>query len=184
MKPYSRRTSTERRTDRRKSSGLPPGALRPVLASYGAPLLERSLKAGGKRMSLEAVLVGGLQAARQDGVLFRSLAVLVAKNQHRLNFSKLIKLAKSQGVGRELGVLLELTGKLLDSSWLVRQARGVGLPRANRPVRTLLIRNAYERQLAEARATEITRRWKVAMNVSEESLGELLRKHYPEAVVV
>lgn len=159
-----------------------PDALRSALAALGAPLF--GVRANVGRPQLEPTLVKALVAARHEGVLFRVLPVVVEKNRRHLNVARLTQLARRYGVSRELGLLLEMTGKLLKDPQLVKQARTLGLPTKRSSVRTMLVRNRFERQRADMLATDTTLRWKVALNVSEDSLKEFLVKHHHEASVV
>lgn len=169
---------------RRTRSRFTIEALRSALVTHGAPLLASGSVTRPGRLTLELTLVKALLASHYDGLLFRVLPVVVAKNRRRLNFPKLRNLARENGVSRELGLLLELTGKHAGDSGLVQEARALGLPAKMQTVRTLLVRNRFDRHRAEMMATETTRRWKLMMNVSEESLHDFLRKHGPEAAVV
>lgn len=184
MRDLSRQHAPRSRTHRVRAKVVSTEDLRRALVRHGAPLLEYGPAASSRRLTLEATLVNALRAARHDGLLFRVLPVVVAKNRSHFDFPKLAELARRNAVSRELGLLLELTGKLVNDPHLVRCARMLGLPASRRPVRALLVRNRYERQLAEMRATETTKRWKIVMNVSEEGLRELLNKHGLEAAVV
>jgi DNA-binding transcriptional ArsR family regulator len=147
---------------------------RPSLAAYGAPLAGVEPRV---EMSREAAVVEALAESRRDATLLRILPVVLLKNEADFDWGALLELARKRKLKDELGMMLELTAEVSGRRSL--RERATGLADGRRRVARYLPEPAsdYERALADQRTPEVTRRWGLRMNMTEESVREFVRKH-------
>lgn len=155
----------------------PLGHIRETLAAFGAPLMGVERKAD---CSLETALVKGLREAKNDGTLLRVLPVVIARNRRRLDWVELAESARAEGLKAELGLLLDLTGRLLNDEELRQRGQGFRDRRRTSMRYFPEPRNRYERQLAETASPSVAKDWGFHMNMSEDSFRSLLAKSCPE----
>lgn len=151
--------------------------LRESLAAHGAPL------AGvqpAQHFPLEKTLLMGLAAAKTDGTLLRVLPLVVAKNRCRIQWKDLKEGAHKDRLKSELGMLLELTGKLIHDDELQNQAQELRDRRRTGFRYFPEAKSRFERKVAEESSPEVARIWHFHMNMGEESFLTLLNKHLPE----
>ncbi|MFP5503625.1 MAG: hypothetical protein ACLGIN_14135 [Candidatus Sericytochromatia bacterium] len=155
----------------------PLSSIRETLAAFGAPLMGVERKA---HCPLETALVKGLRAAKSDGTLLRVLPVVLVRNRHRLDWVDLAERARAEGLKAELGLLLDLTGRLLNDEELRKRGQGLRDRRRTSMRYFPEPRNRYERQLAEASSPPVAKDWGFHMNMSENSFRSLLAESCPE----
>ena len=148
--------------------------LRPSLAAYGAPLMSDAPRAA---LSLSDAVLRGLRAARTDATLLRVLPVVVAKNASRFDWSELREQARRMNLKAELGMLLELTGHAAGLPEVEAQAAALRDGRRRRTRFFSAAANRYDEKLAEMRTPPSAARWGFRMNMTEESVRDMLRKH-------
>lgn len=151
--------------------------VRESLAAFGAPLMGVERRA---HFSLEATILKALHAARRDGTLLRVLPVVLAKNRHRLDWRELTELARTGGLKAELGLLLDLTGRLLNDDQMRKRSQDFQDLRRTRKRYFPEPRTRYEEKLAEASSPSVAKDWGFYMNMSEDSFRSLLAKNCPE----
>jgi hypothetical protein len=148
--------------------------VRRSLAAYGAPLLGEEPRA---TWPLAETLLRGLRVARKDATVLRVLPVVVAKHVKELDWTDLKERARHMNLRAELGMLLDLTAKVA----ALPQLRGLAddLADGRRKRRRFFpeVASPFERQLAEQRSPESATRWHFAMNMTEDSFRDLVRKH-------
>jgi len=161
-----------------KQAGSGPDASRcdprPSLAAYGTPLVGVG---PAQEMGREEALVAGLQEARTDPTLLRALPVMVLRNEGRLDWDDVRGRARRGKLNAELGMLLDLTAAVSGHASLREQARGLADRRRRVPRYLPEPASQFERRLADKRTPAAARRWGFRMNMSQESLGEFVRKH-------
>lgn len=153
------------------------GRLRASMAAYGAPLVGVEPSA---HFSFEETLIKGLAAARQDGTILRVLPVLLAKHHREVDWVALKEEARRARLKAELGLLLDLTGRVLGDPSLHKQAEDLKDRRRTRMHYYPEVKNRFEKQLAEAATPSVAREWGFFMNMSEDSVHSTLSKHCPE----
>lgn len=147
---------------------------RPSLVAYGAPLAGVEPKAEMRR---EEALVAGLRGTRTDPTLLRVLPVMLLRNEEKLDWNEVRSRAGREKLKSELGLLLDLTAEVAGKPGLHARTRGL-LDRRRRVPRYLPEpANEFERRLADKRTPAVVRRWGFRANVSEDSVGEFVRKH-------
>lgn len=151
-------------------------AVRESLLAYGAPLLgDRS----ERHWSLEETLAHALMVARRDATVMRVLPVVLAKNRHRFDQQALLRYAREHRVKAELGMLLDLTDKLLGEKTfhgLSEQLRD----RRRRCWREFPeTKNRYEAELAKRNTFAVAAEWRFRTNMTEDSFRSVLSKHCP-----
>ena len=77
----------------------------------------------------------------------------------------------------ELGMLLDLTGTVAGLPELRAHAEELADARRKRVRFLPEVSGSYERRLAEHRSPPSAKRWHFAMNMTEESFRDLVRKH-------
>lgn len=147
--------------------------LRPSLAAHGAPLQETPEAV----YPLAETVLRGLRAARTDPTVLRVLPVVVARHARDFDWTELRELARSMNLKAELGFLLELTGDAAGLPELSAQADPLRDARRKRARYYPEVHGTFERQLAERRSPSAARRWNFHMNMSEDSVRDLVRKH-------
>ncbi len=148
--------------------------LRPSLAAYGAPLMSDAPRPA---LPLADAVLRGLRAARTDATLLRVLPVVVAKNALRFDWPDLRERARRMNLKAELGMLLELTGHAGGLPEVEAQAAALRDGRRRRTRFFSTVANRYDEKLAEMRTPPSAARWGFRMNMTEESVRDMLRKH-------
>lgn len=147
---------------------------RPSLAAYGAPLAGVEAAA---RLSREEALVAGLAAAHRDATLLRVLPVMVLRNEERIDWDEVRERARRAKLKAELGMLLDLTAGVSGRAGLRSLSRGLEDRRRRVPRYLPEPASEFERRLADRRTPAAARRWGFRMNLSEEALGQFVRRH-------
>jgi hypothetical protein len=145
-----------------------------TLVAYGAPLVSWEPV---RHMSLEQALVQALGLSHEHPALFRVLPLVLLRNANTLDWSRLRALAGEASVEAELGLLVELTAQAVGKPELVQ---GVS---ALRPPSVGVLRFFHEprsefgRELARQRTPPVAKRWGFWLDLSEDSVRALVRKH-------
>jgi hypothetical protein len=152
----------------------PDGRLREALVAYGAPLAEVEPHA---HSGLEETVAAAASVARADATVLRVLPVVLQKNASAFDWANLSEMARRYNARAEVGMLLELTGRLCVLPELV--ARAASFRDRRRTARHFLPepKNDYERRLARQRTPAVARKWGFFMNMSEDSFRAVLEKH-------
>jgi hypothetical protein len=148
--------------------------VRDSLAAWGAPLVGASTR---KPLSLHATLLAALELARLDGTVLRVLPVVFAKNADQVDWPALKEDARRRKLKAELGMLVELTSKLIERPELKERVSDL-LDRRRRTPRYLPEpRSRFEKELAKRHTPRVAAKWGFLMNMTEESFRSTLRKH-------
>jgi len=158
-------------------------ALRANLAKFGAPLVTSQSTSG---LSLEETLVRGLELARHDATVARSLPVAFARNKKSLDLARLEFLARKNKVLPVLGFYLDLTAFLLKDQKLHSTAQSLADRRRKKMEMFFKTREsgAFEQTLAEQNTPPLARKWRFLMNMGMDSFESLFKKNFPEGTSV
>lgn len=148
--------------------------VRRSLTAYGAPLLGEVPRAF---YPLAEALLRGLRLARKDATVLRVLPVVLARHVQELDWTDLKERARGMNLRAELGMLLDLTGTVTGLPDLRVQADDLADGRRKRRRFFPEVASSYERKLAEQRSPASATRWHFAMNLTEDSFREIVRKH-------
>lgn len=151
--------------------------VREALLAYGAPVLADHAQA---HWTLEETLILALKTSRRYATILRVLPVVLAKNRDRLDRRTLLALAHSHQVKAELGLLLDLTGKLLHDETLKELAQSLYDKRRKRWREYPEAKNRFESELAARNHSPVAARWRIRTTMTEDSFKSLLNKHCPE----
>ncbi len=119
----------------------------------------------------------GVAGVRRDPGFLRVLPVVVARHAAHLNFERLRSLAVARGLRAELGMVLDLTADVAGLPELRRQAAPLEDGRRRRDRFLPDSMGDREQELARRRSPAAARRWHFLVNVTEESLKDVVRKH-------
>jgi hypothetical protein len=155
-------------------------AVRASLANLGAPLLVGEAdRDAPSDVSVEQLVVDGLDLARRDPTVTRAFPVLLSRLAESLDFARLGRLARERGHRQTLGFLAELTSTLRGGDReLSELARGLRDHRVsvdrpffdNRPSR-------FDEELMALRTPDVARRWHFQMNMSLDDFQAFYDKH-------
>lgn len=148
--------------------------VRRSLAAFGAPLQGEEPRAS---WPLAESLLRGLRLARADATILRVLPVVLAKHAREIDWTDLKERARRMNLRSELGMLLDLTGTVAGLPELRAHAEELADARRTRVRFFPEVSGSYERRLAEHRSPPSAKRWHFAMNMTEESFRDLVRKH-------
>lgn len=148
------------------------------LAKYGTPVL--STKKPKRYLSLEEALAHGLDLARRDASVARSLPVAFAKNREKVDLARLEFLARKRNLLPVLGFYLDLTAQLLGDRKLQKTALGLLDRRRKRKelfFNTQKRISKFEQVLAENNTPPVARKWNFLMNLGMDSFEGIFRKN-------
>jgi DNA-binding transcriptional ArsR family regulator len=148
--------------------------VRRALAAFGAPLLGEEPRA---TWSLSESVLRGLRLARTDATVLRVLPVVLAKHAREIDWTDLMERARRMNLRAELGMLLDLTGTVAGLPEMRARSKELADARRKRVRFFPEVSGVFERRLAEQRSPASATRWHFAMNMTEESFRELVRKH-------
>lgn len=151
----------------------PDPTLDAAMAWFGAPLLRAEPKRHG---SLENAFANAAKSARRDPTLFKTLPVVLLKNENAFDWDLLRDCALRACSKAEVGMLLDVTAEVADSSALRQVATTF---RDHRRVRMEFFfepRNEFDEHLAKKRTPSVVRRWKYWMNMELDSLRSTVKK--------
>lgn len=151
--------------------------VRAALAKFGTPVT--SSAKSSCNLSPEETFVFGLELARADSSVARSLPVGFAKNKNILSWKRMEFLARKRKVLPVLGFYLELTATLLNDKQLKRRA--TQLVDGRRKKMEFFFKNQkpsrFEQKLFERNTPTIARKWHFLMNMGMDSFEDLFRKN-------
>lgn len=150
-------------------------AARSALAAHGAPLAG---VAPNPRAGLEEAVMLGVAGVRRDPGFLRVLPVVVARHAAHLDYERLRSLAMARGLRAELGLVLDLTADVAGLPGLRRHAAPLRDGRRRRDRCLPSSMTAREQALARRRSPAAARRWHFLVNVTEDSLREVVTKHH------
>ena len=156
--------------------------IRSWLAQLGAPLL---LDAAPSPMpQLEKVFAQGVQAARRDASIARSLPVFIWKNRALLQPSLLLQETRRLDQRQTVGFFLELTGILGGDEALIRLSERLrdGRIRKDRDF-FVHAQSTYAQNIAKERTPALAKKWHLTMNLSLETFASTFRRFVPDAPV-
>jgi hypothetical protein len=150
--------------------------VRANLARFGTPVAT-SAKSNCD-LSPEEALVYGLELARSDSTVARSLPVGFAKNKSTLDWSRMEFLARKLDVLPVLGFYMELTATLSKDKAL--RKRAIELVDRRRKKMELFFKNQkpgrFEQKLVEKNTPAVARNWHFLMNMGMDSFELLWNK--------
>jgi DNA-binding transcriptional ArsR family regulator len=151
--------------------------VRANLAKLGTPVAT-SVKSNCD-LSPEEAFVYGLELARNDSTVARSLPVGLAKNKSTLDWKRMEFLARKLDVLPVLGFYMELTATLSTDKMLRKRARE--LVDRRRKKMELFFKNQkpswFEQKLVEKNTPTVARNWHFLMNMGMDSFEDLFRKN-------
>ena len=148
-------------------------AVRESLTAYGAPLPEEPTAS----LRLPEALLQGLELARHDATLLRTLPVVVALHARDLDWDELRDRARRMRLTPELGMLLDLTAEVAGEPALHEHASSFWDGRRRRQRYFPELKSEYEMELARRRTPPVVARWGFLMNMTEGAFRETLSKH-------
>lgn len=143
------------------------------LAAYGAPLASTE---PSRTLALEEALVEGLKLSHRNAVVFRTLPIVLLKNQDSLDWRLVKKQAAAANESRALGLMVDLTSTVAGRPELRRHVDELRVGDEDGTEYYFPVRSRYDRASAELRSPEVARRWGYFLNTTEESLRTLLFK--------
>jgi hypothetical protein len=145
-----------------------------TLVAYGAPLVSWEPV---RHMPLEQALVQGLGLSHAHPALFRVLPLVLLQHTNTLDWDRLRALAREASVEAELGLLVELTAQAVGRPKLMHAVSALQPP-ADGPVRFFHEPHSeFGRELARQRTPPVAKRWGFWLDLSEDSVRALVRKH-------
>ena len=148
--------------------------VRTSLAGWGAPLV---VAAPRRVMGLTETLVEGLREARRDAAVLRVLPTVLARNLDAVDWVALKTSARRARAKSELGLVVELTSRLLDRQDLLQHLDGLRDRRRTRLQYFPEVASRFEEAAARRRSPATAKRWGFWMNLSEDSLRATLERH-------
>ncbi|MCP4713617.1 MAG: hypothetical protein GY868_00755 [Deltaproteobacteria bacterium] len=147
------------------------------LVRFGAPLgVSGSCKSD---LSLEAVLVAGLELARKDASVARVLPLVFEKNAKQLNRPRLKFLAREKGLKKTLGFFFDLSAVLSGSTSYKKDADSLfdNRLKVTEDFFATPKKGRYRRLLAEQNTPSLAKKWHFSMNMGMGSFEDLFNKN-------
>ena len=145
----------------------------PTLVAYGAPLFYPTRR----DMPLEEAIARSLRLLAGEPLVLLSLPVVILGNEKSLDLVSLLRQARALHRESELGMVLDLTGKIGKRRRLRRFARQL------KPRKSILYlvssESRYVRRSADVTTPRVVEEWGFRMNCPEESFLQFLLKHLP-----
>ena len=149
----------------------PPPSTRAALAALGAPLPVEPAPPPGDP---ERVLVEALGASHGDAEVLRVLPAVVVRQAERLDWTRLVELARAGRRKGELGLVLDVAASIAPLPWLRDLAEPLldGRRRVLRPLPDLA--GEAEAALAGRHPSPLAERWGFRVNLREEDFRAAL----------
>jgi hypothetical protein len=157
--------------------------VRGQLAALGAPVQHEAVETPCE--PVEATVVRGVQLARRDPDVARTLPVCLYRQRDALDPARLrqyaVQLGEKQALGFFLGLTAELSGDRRFARWMkpLRDRRC----RAPRDFFHAAARSRRQRQLAEEKTPQVARRWRLRMNMDLDAFRSTFEKFVPHATL-
>jgi hypothetical protein len=174
------------RLDERPRVQLPSGldtaapAVVDALAQHGAPLWSSGRPT---RLSLEAAIARGLEAARGHASLLYVLPVVLERNKANLSWSKLrarVGTPHLPALGMLLDLAAEATGTESFRAWAAELWDAGVRQEPERPFFASAGAGARYLELARQRTPEVVRRWGFLMATPIDDFRDAVRRHCPD----
>lgn len=152
--------------------------VRNALVAWGAPLVRTTTAdESSPEMLLEEAIISGLDVGKRDATLLRSLPVALVKNRQHLDLDVLVELARERRLAPELGMLLELTGRLAGWPALSQCTEKLRDGRRTKNRFFFQPRNRFEERAIREQTPEFARRWGFWLNMDTEMFRSTMKQH-------
>ncbi|MCB0342215.1 MAG: hypothetical protein H6626_00150 [Pseudobdellovibrionaceae bacterium] len=146
------------------------------LVFYGAPLQEKGKSVA--ELSLEETLVLGVLYSKQESYLLRTLPLVLWRHRKEVSFDRLMHFALKYDIKREVGFVLDLTGKLSKYRKFSKEA-GKFVDGRHRKSESFFQKariTGAQTTLEELNTPRLARKWLFTMNVGMDSFESFFEK--------
>lgn len=154
--------------------GFDGDTVRNQLFTLGAPTFGEEVEVA----DLETALVAGVMLSHDDATVSSVLSLVFFKQVDKLNFAKLVEVAKSVNEANALGFYLDLTTEV-SGEQRFRQAT-LMLDASKSPTNQDFFpefKSSFSRKLADMRTPTLARKWGFRMNMPTEVYEDTFKKH-------